>query len=470
MNFRSILLVFFTITSQLLFSAGYTLPLFGPRDTARGGAFMVKADDLTAVVHNPANIIKLKGNNAFVGLGVIKTSGTADYYPIDFDENSTDYPINGATKYDKTISNAPDPFFNPMLAVSSDFGLKKFNFSLAVHGPYAPDYDYDKKCSRGAPSCPNRYSLYDSDITLANLQFTVAYQVLKNLSFGVGLKLSYINFKYNLDLINTDDDAYSIITRDAKEGGTDVNLKFDVTDKVNFNAVLGLTYSLNKYLSMAATYQTPISVDADGTMDTDIYKSSVILEKTKIIGDKLNIKLNLPHIFGIGFLFEVENKFNIELDFNMELWSTHDKVVITPIDVYAVNLGVSTKLSPITQTKKWKNTYNVSLGGDIIFLDNTFVLSLGTFYESGAIPDEYFDVSIVDSDKFGVGFGLSYTWKFLTFNASFAYVDFLPRDITNSKVHPPNALQSDYPDDFIVGNGKFDTDILVFSSGFTFRF
>ena len=466
MNFRVFILFTFIIISEMLFSAGYTLPLFGPRDTARGGAFLVKSDDLTANIHNPANIMKLKGYNTFIALGVINTSGTADYYDRG----------NGGSVYNKTISNSPDPFFNPAIAISNNFGLKKFNFSLAVHGPYAPDYDYDKKCSRGAPSCPNRYSLYESDITLANLQLTIAYQILKNLSFGVGLKLTYINFKYNLDLINSNDTDLSLLTGPSKEGLTDVNLKFDVTDKINFNAIFGLTYEMNKYFSMAVTYQTPISVSADGTMKTEIYDTSTALtvNNTRMEGDELNVKLNLPHIFGLGFLFEVKNKFNIELDFNMELWAVHDKVTITPKNVYAkynaLGAEKSIKLGAIEQPKNWKNTYNVSLGGDIIFLDNTFILSLGAFYETGAIPDEYFDISIVDSDKLGVGFGFSYTWNFLTFDASFAYVDFLPRDITNSKVHPGNALQSDYPDDFIIGNGKFDTDILVFSTGFTARF
>ncbi len=467
MSFRVFILLTFIAISEVLFSAGYTLPLFGPRDTARGGASMVKSDDLTANINNPANIIKLKGINSFIGLAVINTSGTADYYDRDIENDVTMY---------KPISNSPDPFFNPTIAISDNFGVKKFNFSLAFHGPYAPDYNYDKKCSRGAPSCPNRYSLYESDITLANAQFTIAYQILKNLSFGIGLKLTYINFKYNLDLINSNDNELSLLTGPSKIGETDANLKFDVTDPINFNAILGLTYEINKYLSISATYQTPISVNADGTMDTKIYKDSKALtvNNTKIEGNKLNVKLELPHQFGLGFLFEIKNTFNIELDFNMELWSVHDKITITPKNVYAkykaIGIEKSIKLKAISQKKNWKNTYNISLGGDIIFLNNTFILSLGAFYETGAIPDEYFDISIVDSDKLGVGIGFSYTWNFLTFNTSFAYVDFLPRDITSSEVHPGNALQSDYPSDFIVGNGKFDTDILVFSTGFTARF
>jgi long-subunit fatty acid transport protein len=468
MSRKNILLIILFLVSQLLFSAGYMLPINGPRDTARGGAFIVKSDDLTSVIHNPANIINLDGYNTFISLGVINTSGTANYY----DRNIQ----NDVTIYSKTISNSPDPFFNPMLAISNNFGLKKFNFSLAAHGPYAPDYKYDRTCSRGAPSCPNRYSLYESDIVLANLQLTIAYQILKNLSFGVGLKVTYINFKYDLDLINSNDGDLSLLTNSSKEGLTDANLKFDVTDPINFNAMFGLTYNINKYFSLALTYQTPISVSADGTMKTEIYDTSdtLTVNDTVIEGEDLNVKLNLPHTFGLGFLFEVKNKFNIELDLNVELWSSHDKIVITPKDVYAKYNALGTeksiKLGAITQTKNWENTYNVSLGGDIIFLDNSFVLSLGAFYETGAISDEYFDVSIVDSDKLGVGIGFTYNWNFLSFTTSFAYIDFLTRDITNSKVLAPNSLQNNYPDDFIIGNGKFNTDILVFSTGITARF
>ena len=465
---KFMIFIVFMVFGFSIYGAGYTLPIYGYYDMARGGASVVKSYDLTANVINPANIINIKGISSFIGLGVINTSGTAQYYDRGIN--------NDNTRYDKVIKNSPDSFLNPIIAVSDDFGLKKFNFSISLHGPYAPDYKYNKRCSKSVPSCPNRYSLYESDITLANLQFSIAYKVLNNLSVGIGIKESYINFKYDLDLINSDDDKMILLTEESKKGNTDTNLIFDVTDKYNFNVLLGMNYKLNDNLSMAFTYQSPISVDADGTMEAKIYDSSIALtmNNTEIVGNDLNVKLNLPHIMGAGILFEIENKFNIELDLNVEFWSVHDKIVITPKNVKAEYTVMGNKnsieLSSISQKKNWKNTYNLSLGGDYLLLNGDLILSVGGFYETGAIPDEYFDVSIVDSDKFGFGTGFIYRWNDLAFNFSASYIKFLQRDIKNSKVHPGNALKEDYPEDFIVGNGKFDTDIIIFSSGVAWNF
>ena len=450
-----------------LYSAGYTLPVYGYYDMARGGASLVNSVDLTANVNNPANLTKFKGMNSFLGLGILNTHGTAKYY---------DRGIRGdATVYDKTVENNPKPFLNPIIAFSDDFGIKNFNFSVAIHGPYAPDYKYNRKCSRGAPSCPNRYSLYESDITLANLQLSFAYRVLKNLSIGIGIKESYVNFKYDLDLINSNDSDMYPLTEPSETGETDTNLVFDVTDKYNFNVLLGLNYSLNDYLSFALTYQSPIDVDANGKMKAEVYDTSTALTSTntKIEGEDLNVKLSLPHIFGAGILFKGSG-FNLELDFKAELWSVHDKVVITPENVYAkysiMGIKAEKKLGSITQKKNWKDTYSVRFGGDWIFMNGDLRLSGGIFYESGAIPDEYFDISIVDSDKVGGGLGVVYKLKDMSLNLAFSYIDFYKRDIKNSKVHPGNALMEDYPEDFIVGNGVFDTDMFIFSSGISYKF
>ncbi len=461
------LLIFFMLISLSILGSGYWLPTFGPRSTARGSAFIAKADDLTAVNINPANMVKFKGLNTFVSLATINTRGSVFYYNRPFVENP-EYPIDDRTTYNKEILNIPDLFFNPTVVISHDFGLKKWNFSFAAYGPYAPDYSYDKKCStKKQPLCPNRYSLYESDITLANFQLTAAYQILPNLSAGIGLKNSYINFRYNLDIIAAGGELGTLMDNQAREGKSDVNVDFDVSDYINPNFNFGLTYQFQKF-TFAFHYQSPIDVDADGTYKSKIYSTSEVLinAETEIVGNDMNVKLNLPHVFGIGIMFEEPNFFNVEVDFKYEMWSVHKEVVIDLKNSIAKMSSAfgDIKLNKIVQTKKWEDTFTLSLGGDM-FLNQLFTLSMGCFYEKGAIPDEYYDSSIIDGDKYGVGLGLSYKWTFITFFTSFSYITFDQKDIINSKVYPGNPMQYDYPKDFIVGNGRYKTDMFIFSTG-----
>jgi len=476
-----IIIILFFLIAETIFSAGYTLPVFGTRNSARGGAFMSKADDLTAIKTNPANMIKFKGLNSYFSLGLIKTDSEISYYHR-FDENELNGTLTPEITSYKPINN--DAFFpNPTIIISDDFGMDKFNFSFGVYGPYAPDYNYDKRCPSNskASTCPNRYGLFSSDITQADIQITIAYQILSNLSVGLGLKNSYINFVYDLDIIAA---MGGLDDLNAKAGLYDMNFKFDVTDMINPNFNFGLTYAPIKSVVLSFVYQSPISVSADGKLTSTpnsyfVNEDGDFVEKNQAKGslpdglkDKdLNVELNLPHIFSVGIMYEIKDLFNIEFDFSYEMWSVHDKVVITPVNVEVdLGLGEPIKLGAIEQIKKWKDTMRFSLGGDYA-LNKNIVISLGGFYEQGAIPDEYYDNSILDTDKIGFTTGASYRWSNYDFYLSFAYIDFLEKDITNSKVTPGNSFPNEkLSQEFMVGNGLYNTDIFILGLGVNAKF
>ncbi len=467
-NLTKFCLVF--LTTVQIFGSGYWLPIMGPRSTARGGAFITKADDLTATIQNPAGLSRIKDGQAYLSIGGINTRGSIHYYNRPF-ENEQEYD---PTDYSYEILNQPDPFFNPTIAVSERFGLKKWNFSFALHGPYAPDYKYDSKCrGRNHPTCPNRYSLYDSDIVMANAQLTASYNILPNLAVGVGLKNSYVNFRYNLDFIVAGGELGSIMNDYVREGGGDANIEFDVSDPINFNFNIGVIYDLTPKIGFSFAYQSPIDVEADGTADVNIYDRSDILinARTEIIGDDISVSLKLPHTFKIGFLYQELGFFNVELVLGYEMWSRHDEIVISPKMSAKTGLGDGTlTMDDMVQPKEWKDTFSIHLGGDIIFLNETFILSLGTFFEQGAIPDTYYDASIIDSDKYGVSVGIEYKWNYLQFTSAFSYINFVQRDVITSKAHPANPLENDFPSDFIVGNGRYKTDMFIFSVGVAINF
>lgn len=466
MYFRIILF----LQTVVIVGSGYWIPLWGPRDTARGGAFMAQADDLTAVQHNPANMASFRGLQTYISLGMINTASTINYYNRPF---STYSNVEDPTRYDYKVTNTAKTFFNPNLVISNDFGLKKWNFSFAVYGPYAPNYDYDQNCSGSkAPLCANRYSLYNSSMVLVNGQFGIAYQPIKELSIGIGLKLTYVNFQYNLDLVGSGGALGSLIDEEAKNGGADINIDFDATDPINFNFNFGITYKPTRWLTLAATYQSPIDIDATGDAKATIYDTSTLLvaADTVIKGDKLDIHLKLPHQFGFGILFTYQDLFNIEVDLNYELWSRHDQVRILPRMTAELSIGDEPiQMTEIIQEKQWKDTFTLQVGGDLNFLKKSLVASLGFFFEQGAVPTETLDASVIDSDKYGFTGGG--TWRTMLwgraveFYASVAYIYFKQRDVTNSEVYVINPIQMNYPDDFIVGNGRYKQDMLLFAMG-----
>jgi long-subunit fatty acid transport protein len=102
--------------------------------------------------------------------------------------------------------------------------------------------------------------------------------------------------------------------------------------------------------------------------------------------------------------------------------------------------GAAPPLAATIQPKEWRDTTSVRLGGDFNAVPGIFTARAGIFYEQNAIPDETFDLSVVDSRKVGVstGFSLGY-FGFKLFGAV-QHIFMEPRHIENSLVVSQNAL------------------------------
>src|SRR5438874_8009493 len=119
------------LVPSLALAAGFYVPDLGVRALGRGGAFVARADDLTAAWYNPAGLADQPGTRFIGDVAFVKQS--VAYQRTDEMGNAAGF---------LPVGNSAFPFTIPFLGISSDFGLRNLTFSLSAYGPYAATYQY----------------------------------------------------------------------------------------------------------------------------------------------------------------------------------------------------------------------------------------------------------------------------------------------------------------------------------------
>ena len=171
--------------------AGFYILDTGVQTIGRGNAFVVKADDLSAVYLNPAGIAKIKGTN-------FKVESVWGVSNISFKREPWDKPI--------TNKNPGDIL--PYAGISTDFGLKRWTFAISGYGPYGIATYYNK-------TGVQRYSMVDQLTVSPYIQFTTACRPVDWLYVGAGVVM--------VGFTKLDHYAYSMLGDD--------NVKYDAIAK-----------------------------------------------------------------------------------------------------------------------------------------------------------------------------------------------------------------------------------------------
>ncbi len=468
------------VLAGLLFSTpayagGFFLPVRGARALSHGGATVVSGDDLNAQWSNPATLWRSSARvAAWVDFGIINLNATFQranlQQVIDWDDR---YP-NG---FPKVSSNQwfPDPSF----AIGSNFGLKQWMFVLGVYGPYAGTTSWpndDPRCPAGqsaadcATQCyqdpgscqwnlgPQRYSLIKPDRLLLHYQVSVAYRPIKQLSFGVGVFLASFMMTERMKI-----SAYPGIFGWAEDPTLDATIELKATDWVRPGAVIGVWGRPVKWLELGISYLTPLSVGAKGTIHVRL-PSSYYFNDVSVSGDKIRLETDFPMILRAGVRYvHPKELFDVELQVNWENWGTHDAIVVKPREqILFTNVpGLGTyRVKTFTVREDFHDTVSVHLGTSFKAYKDYLQVRAGYFWEMGAVPDQTYTVQVIDSDKHGVGFGVSGQYWKMRLDVTYAYIHLNNRNITTSEKRQINPLYEEDTGPYvegrptIVGNGR----------------
>ncbi|MFT7623889.1 MAG: hypothetical protein ACI9WU_003074, partial [Myxococcota bacterium] len=125
----------------------------------------------------------------------------------------------------------------------------------------------------------------------------------------------------------------------------------------------------------------------------------------------------------------------------------------------------------------WKDTHSVRLGGTVNAVEDTFWVSLGGFWESGAAPNNYSNLDFPSFDRFGFGGGIRLKGYGLDLNIGVLHVIQETRDVEELfakqfQVRPISPCPENC-DEIIgvpVNAGKFESSITQFSMSLGMHF
>jgi long-chain fatty acid transport protein len=408
-------LAFFTALIVVTAAAGsayadggyYTGPL-GARATGRGGAFVARADDVTATSINPAGLSDMDGTTFQVGNQFAYYGYSYTRAPT-LDWGNAQNGMAPTVSFPQVKNGTPWQAALPYLGAASRLGLRDWAFAAAVYAP--PGISKEQFPEDGG----QRFMMVDRQAVILKTDVSAAWRFHD--LFGLGLTLEWISVP-RLD--------YSLVinANPAPGAASPVSSPFDIlaqttgSDWFTFNAIAGGWVRPRPWLEFGVAGQVvPANIVTKSTLaltplDTSRIPS-VSTERNFTPANDVKITLPLPLMARAGARYRhlegARELFDVELDFEYESWSRTKAFTLETNGLTAAGGGSLTgqtiPLGTIEIAKHWNDVYSVKLGGDVNLVPDRFTLRAGAYYETATAPAAYSNVDFPGAQVIGAALG-----------------------------------------------------------------
>ena len=434
----------------------------GVRPLGRGGAFVAGADDLQSIWYNPAGLTEA-GTQILLEASYIEYDATfkRTSIPVSASTGGPGAPVTFPTVQGSNSFNAV-----PSIAISSDFGLKTWDFAFGVFAPYTalPEYSptYDNGTTLPAPG-PQRYSLISTKNTaLVTLGIYAAKSFLDGkLSFGIGPELLIGQISTRLDLSNCPPGGVICQEQDPNyDALTQLDIGVVVAPSLSFGAL----YRINPTWRVGFSGHLPTWIDSGAKITVQL-PNAPIFDNASVSGNHAEVKLMLPAILRLGVEARPIENLRLELAAVYEGWSINDKISILASKSNGVALhGVTGFPDPyavgdLYMQEHFHDTVSVRVGGEYFGGTQRFgyVLRFGGSFNPSAVPDAYKSVYTIDADKLIGSLGAGLHFSGFTIDMTYAHVFALNVSVDPAKAAqtPLNPVRSSDTPATAVNGGKY---------------
>lgn len=387
---------------------GASLPLWAdglrnpPPDAVglgRAGVVIAQSSDASAVFYNPANLALLKNDSMEAAVSIAHSK--ADY-------SRPGYSASSDTEWQMLP--------NLFAAFPTQWGDKKFTFGLGVTTPFGQGMDWpqDSFVKYNAP--------YSAQMSLVNVNPSVAFHVSESLLLGVGADVYWSRLKLKFSY------PWAMASRNPLLPDGAADFKGDGTA---LGGNIGLTWLITKSQRLALTYRSQFDVSYKG----DFKVSNVPEGSPWTPTSDFFSKLKFPNIVGAGYGVELTPDLSLEADLEWLSWSRNDS---QPIDIGANN----TLLPPNVRTTSngWKDTFTAGLSTEYRVTPE-WALRAGYVFLQSPVPDGTFSPILGDTDTHILAFGLGWHHGCHALNAAYALTFYKDRSIADNQTA---ALNGEY--------------------------
>ena len=399
-------------------AGGYFNGATGARAAGRAGAFTARADDLSAVVYNPAGLGHLQSSLLQVG-NRFSYNGYSYRRAPTLDWGNAESGIPRYVEFAEVHNQTPWQPLDPLLGVASKLGLDDWAFSLVAFAPGGVAHE------KFPASGGQRYMMVEREAIILNYSATVAWKFRQ--LFGLGASLQWIavpKLKYALMI---DGSPYSG-SANPVSSELDMLATTDGPDYFTPNLVLGGWYRPAPFLELAASAQVlPSSMATSSKLSVKAANPGLVgdvrLLRDGKPADDVRINFPMPLTFRSGVRYRnldgEREKFDLELDATYETWSRVERFVVESNNLVANSQQQLVPIGRIEIEKQWRNTLTVALGGDYAVLPDQLTARAGAYYETAVADDAYANVDFASGPFLGLALGGSIYYR--RFELAFAY-------------------------------------------------
>jgi len=394
-----------------LAEGGYFSGQNGARAAGRAGAFAARADDVEAMIYNPAGLADMDGTT-------IQLSNQFSYNMYNYGRASTvdwAHTQNGMapTVTFPTLGNQQSlQLALPLLGVASRLGLQNWSFALAVFAP--PGIGRERyPDGKDDPSIGGqRYMMIEREAIFLSYAASVAWRPVP--TFGIGATVQWIHVPrlvYSLVLDG------SPIPGDYNPVYSDFDMRVTTkgSDPMTLNAILGAWVRPTPAFELAVSGQVlPAKIVARSTLSIEPQRTNLgtlTIKRDNKPANDVTVTLPLPLLARAAARYRhlsggVE-VFDLELDVEYETWSRVDRFTVDANHLRVDYAGDHVFVDRIDIEKRWRDTVTVKLGGDWAVLPSRLTLRGGAFYVSSTSTLGYANIDFPTAPQLGGALGAS---------------------------------------------------------------
>jgi long-chain fatty acid transport protein len=355
-------------------AAGFALPDQDAAAMGMGGAFAAQADNPSAVWYNPAGITQLDGTRVSAGVIAI--------FPVLTHEN-----LNGTTDVSDRQLYLPVQFF----------GTSKLNdnifLGLGITSPFGLSTDWSVTSATAGVATFSRIKTLDVN---PNIAFRLSDR------FSVAVGLDYMKLWATLENLIAPGVSFRL-DGDGSGWGANAGLKWKAADRLN----VGLTY------------RSRVKIRVDTAM-AEVPAAG--------LSSPVTTEIVLPDLIQAGISYKATDNFSLNADLDYTWWSTYDRLVLQSPTIFVLSGGLT---DTSVDEKQWKNTWSFRVGVQER-LSGQWKVRAGYVYDQTPVPEPHFETRAPDSDRQGLTIGAGYQSGPVTVDASYMYLMFKSRTITDS--------------------------------------
>lgn len=386
-------------------AAGYFLGTKGARAAGRAGAFTVAADDLSAVMFNPAGLARLDSP------WVLQVGNRVSYNGFDYTRAPTldwghlQAGLPPYVEFSPVHNRTPWQVADPLIGLAGRF--RDWGFALAALAP--PGVGRQTFPLAGG----QRYQMVGREAIMLNYSASVAWGIPDLLGVGVSLQWIHVpRLGYSLIIDANQSPA------NAKPVSSELDMLAEVagSDAFTPNAVVGAWFRPWPFLEVGASGQViPTAIKAKSRLTVtpqaiDTGETVQLRRDGQPANDvSLHLPLPLTARIGVRYLHQRGGRrwFDLELNVGYESWSRVDRLTVATNGLTAFLMGQNLPLGTIAIDKRWRDTLSVHLGGDVIVVPGRVTLRAGVVHESAVAPRRMTAVDFVSGRQFGGAVGAS---------------------------------------------------------------